>query len=377
MYSLFKYRLRSGTLVVLLFIGVFFVLPVAPAFSTVSFTDQSNLMKALEKQGKRGPKRSGPLATGAQALIDSSGLQWFINTNITFSTSNSASGAASEASYTHAVAATTLNGGTVSSTLNDAYDGYAAMCVSFTGATGPCQTGNSDYVIYNKNGTTTLDCGRREVVFPTQTYGDLSFYRKVLIPDNDAFARWLNFFTNTGTSTITFNVIYSNNLGSDSNTVVVTSSNGNNTAELTDSWVTTFQNYSGTTSSDPRLGHVLQGTGKTSLSNIYFADGNDNPYWVYTVTLNPGETKAIMTFGVAQPSKAAAAAKSAELANLANPTNDLQCMTTAEKAQVINFNTTPPVAHPVPSVNKWGIVILMLAVGCLSVYYLRRKSVKA
>jgi hypothetical protein len=365
MHSFFKYRLRSGTLVVLLFIGVFFVLPVAPAFSTVSFTDQGNLMKALEKQGKRGPKRSGPLATGSQQLIDSSGLQWFINTNITFSTSSSASGAMSEASYTRAVAATTLNGGTVSSTLNDAYDGYGAMCISLTGATGPCETGNADYVIYNKNGT------------PTQTSGNLSFYRKVLIPDNDAFARWLNFFTNTGTSTITFNVIYSNNLGSDSNTVVVTSSNGNNAAELTDSWVTTFQNYSGTTSSDPRLGHVLQGTGKTSLSNIFFADGNDNPYWAYTVTLNPGETKAIMTFGVAQPSKAAAAAKSAELANLANPTNDLQCMSTAEKAQVINFNTTPPVAHPVPSVNKWGIVIFMLAVGCVSVYYLRRRSVKA
>src|SRR6202040_1416512 len=51
-------------------------------------------------------------ATGSQSLIDSQGLKYFINTNITFSTSSSASGAASEASYTHAVAASTSGGGT-------------------------------------------------------------------------------------------------------------------------------------------------------------------------------------------------------------------------------------------------------------------------
>src|ERR1700692_1285350 len=44
-------------------------------------------------------------APGSQALIDSQGLKYFINTNIPFSTSSSASAAASEASYTHAVAA--------------------------------------------------------------------------------------------------------------------------------------------------------------------------------------------------------------------------------------------------------------------------------
>lgn len=94
-----------------------------------------------------------PLATGPIGLIDGSGLKWFINDNITFSTSSSASGAASEASYTHAVAASTADGGTAQTTLNDAYDGYEALCVATDNAVNaPCDTRGLNYVSYNKNG---------------------------------------------------------------------------------------------------------------------------------------------------------------------------------------------------------------------------------
>src|SRR5262249_7907523 len=96
-------------------------------------------------------------ATGSQALIDNSGVKYFINTDITFSTSSSASAAMSEASYTHAVAATTLNGGTVSTTLNDAYDGYNTLCLSLNNTVATCETGNANFVIYNKNGPATTE----------------------------------------------------------------------------------------------------------------------------------------------------------------------------------------------------------------------------
>jgi hypothetical protein len=75
----------------------------------------------------------GAMATGSVSLIDSSGLKYFINTNITFSTSSSASGAASEASYTVPVMASTSAGGLVTSTLSDMFDGYEGICVSLTG----------------------------------------------------------------------------------------------------------------------------------------------------------------------------------------------------------------------------------------------------
>ena len=313
------------------------------ARADVSLTDRQVLRRHMKEARKTaaGTREGRPImtATGSQTLVDASGLQWFLNTDITFSTSSSASGAMSEASYTAAVVATTLSGGTTSSTLNDAFDGYGSLCVSLTGATGPCGTGNPSYTIYNKNGAATLELNGRQTAFGAQTIGTLSVSRKVFVPDNDSFARWLNVVTNNDSVPQTVTLIASNNLGSDSNTRIVTSSNGNAVGELTDTWITTFQNFSGTTSSDPRLGHVLQGPGaRVGLASISFADGDDNPYWAYTFTLAPGQTGIIMNFAVAQPSKAAAAAKAAALVAL--PPNALQFMSGTEKSQVLNFNVT-------------------------------------
>jgi hypothetical protein len=228
----------------------------------------------------------------------------------------------------------------VSSTLSDAYDGYNTLCLSLNNTVATCETGNANFVIYNQNGPATTECpgssADRQVVFPTMTSGSLEISRKVYVPEGDSFARWLNSVKNTGAAPATVTFVIANNLGSDSNTRIVTSSNGNNVAEPSDTWVTTFQNYSGTTSSDPRLGHVLQGQGApVPLAGVFFADGDDNPFWGYTMTLAPGETGSIVNFGVAQPSKAAAAAKSDALAGFPFPAR--QCLSSVELASVKNF----------------------------------------
>src|SRR5258706_4788872 len=226
-------------------------------------------------------------STGAIALIDAGGLKYFINSNITFSTSSSASGAASEASYTGPIVASTVAGGKTMSTLSDMFDGYNAMCVSLTNSTGPCSTFNPNFVMYEKNGPASADssvpavpeCTNRQFVMPAQTIGGLSVQRKVYVPTNDRYIRWMNFFTNTTGAPITFTMITSNNLGSDSNTLIATSSSGDAVVTTADNWVTSFQNFSGNTSSDPRLGHIIQGPGApTPVSNVHFVDGDDNPY---------------------------------------------------------------------------------------------------
>jgi len=317
-------------------------------------------------------------ATGSRQLIDASGLKWFINTDITFSTSSSASGAMSEASYTHAVMATTSGGGVVASTLSDAFDGYNALCVSLTGATGPCATGNPSYTIYNKNGVATTECVgptsgvNRQVVLGLQTIGAIQVQRKLFIPDNDAFARWLNIFTNTSGAPVTVTMITSNNLGSDSNTRIDSTSDGDTTAELTDTWVTTFQNYSGTTSSDPRLGHVLQGPGApVGLAAINFVNGDDNPFWAYTFTLAAGQTRIIMNFATGQPSRAAARAQAAALVAL--PGTALQCMTSDEKSMVLNFQPSGPGPVPVPTLGPWALALLVLLTAGCGVMALQRQ----
>jgi uncharacterized repeat protein (TIGR01451 family) len=329
-------------------------LPPAELAAQRAATKAANEAKKDAKRKKRGGTTSHLAsqalradATGSVSLIDASGLKYFINTNITFSTSSSASGAASEASYTGPIVASTSAGGTTTSTLNDSFDGYNSICVSLTGATGPCTTGNPAYTIYNKNGPAAIDttvpataaCTGRQVAFPAQTIGPLSVSRKVFVPTNDTFIRWANTFTNTSGAPVTFTMVTANNLGSDSNTRIVSSSNGDNVAQTTDTWVSTFQNFSGNTSSDPRLGHVLQGAGApTPVSAINFADGDDNPYWTYSITLAPGQTKTILNFATGQGTKAAANAKAAALALL--PDNADQCMSATEYNQIANFATS-------------------------------------
>jgi uncharacterized repeat protein (TIGR01451 family) len=296
------------------------------------------------KSASSSPFRLTTTATGSVALVDAGGLKYFINTNITFSTSSSASGAASEASYTHAIAASTSAGGVVSSTLNDMFDGYNALCVSLTNSTGPCSTFNPNFVMYNQNGPAAVDttvpavpeCTNRQFVFPAKNIAGLSVSRKVYVPTNDRYIRWMNFFTNTTASPITFTMIVSNNLGSDSNTRVVTTSSGDAIVTTGDLWATSFQNYSGNFSTDPRIGHVFQGSGApTPVSNITFVDGDDNPFWSYSITLNPGQTKMIANYATGQGTKAAAAAQAANLA--AFGANAQQCMSATELSEVANF----------------------------------------
>lgn len=160
--------------------------------------------------------------------------------------------------------------------------------------------------MYNDNGPASLDSACTtggQVLFPTQVISGVEVSRKVYVPGNDGFARWLNIFHNPTTSTITIRVVIDNNLGSDSNTRIVNASSGSLLpAGASSQWVTTFQNYSGNTSSDPRLGHVLQGGGAlaTPLSGANFADGDDNPFWWYVMTLNPGQTQIIANLVTAQ-----------------------------------------------------------------------------
>lgn len=334
--------------------------------------------RAKADAGKPGRPHHPGAATGSIALIDSQGLKFFINTNITFSTSSSASGAASEASYTHAVAASTSAGGTTSSTLNDAYDGYNTMCLSLNNTVATCETGNANFVIYNKNGPPTTEClgavsgVNRQVVFPPQVSGNITMQRKVFVPENDEFARWLNYFTNTGGTAQTVTMVVANNLGSDSNTVIVSTSHGNTTIDTGVTWVTTFQNFTGKTTSDPRLGHILQGGGGVSapLSGISFTNGNDNPFWGYTFTLNPGQTKIIANFGTGQPTKALANSKSAEIAGV--PPTALQCLTTAEQSEIVNFNAAPPIAT-VPTLSRSGLAALGALLAAAAVWMVRRR----
>lgn len=333
---------------------------------------QKKVEKRLRRSAASSTGRVSALATGSQALVDASGLEYFINTNITFSTTSSASGAMSEASYTGPVDATTAGGGVSASTLNDSFDGYFTIALSQT-ATGPVETGSSDYVIYNQNGPATVDpaCNGRQVVFNPRTMFGLVVSRKVFVPVNDSFARWMTILQNPTGSPITVNVISANNLGSDSSTTIDTTSSGDTAATTADTWITSFQSYSGSTSSDPRLGHVIYGAGGLAPSFMSFVNGDDNPYWSFPVTVPAGATRILLHFVTGQPSKAAARAKAASLAANPIPPTATSCLTDLERTQLVNFAAFVG-EPPIPSLGTAGLLALVAAIGAAGFLAQRR-----
>ena len=80
---------------------------------------------------------------GSVELSGANGLIWYLNDDITSSTSSSASGAMSEASFTTPIPVTTEAGGTSVTTLEDAFDGYNTLCIDVNGETGDCSTDTS------------------------------------------------------------------------------------------------------------------------------------------------------------------------------------------------------------------------------------------
>lgn len=291
-------------------------------------------------------------STGSVSLVDGVGATWFLNTNITFSTTSSASGAASEASFTNPIVASTLSGGTTASSLNDAFDGYNTLSTFVGPLPAPAvpagtSAAPAEALRYNQLGAEpTTSCDGRALVYPDQVNGALTVSRKVFVPADAGYARWTNTVTNTSNTTTTATLYIDNNLGSDSNTRIFASSSGDTTVDTSDHWVGTFQNWSGTTSRDPRIGHVLQGDGAPStLIQSNFVDGNDNPFWTYQVSVAPGQTRSILNYTVLRGTQAGAASAAAAIAASAPGA----CMSQNEANAVANFaglGTKPTLTLP-------------------------------
>jgi len=105
------------------------------------------------------------------------------------------------------------------------------------------------------------------------------------------------------------------------------------------------------------------------VSLVNFVNGQDKPFWAYTLTLQPGETKIIMTFVAVQPTKAAAAAKAAMLAGA--PPIALQCMSPTDAAEVVNF--AAQLAN-IPALSRTGIAVLAALLLGAAALVLRTKT---
>ncbi len=154
--------------------------------------------------------------------------------------------------------------------VNDAYDGWGAIY----GTTTTNDAYNSPYAT-PFNG---LDAMRQ-----TESY--------VAVPGLPANSiRWFDSFTNNTGSTITANIAFGGNLGSDNNTYVHASGPG---------YVVTGQGAPGAGSTDPVIAH-LYGNNEYAFSQTttHFVNGDDNPYIIFPLTVAPGQTVSIMNVDI-------------------------------------------------------------------------------
>lgn len=227
--------------------------------------------------------------------------------------------------------------GRISNGTDDAYDGGHDL----DGFTGPP--------------IAAFEEGGREVVIGPETAGGVEVTRKVYVPADGAFARFLEVVTNTTDSTAFHTVAINTNLGSDSGTVFVRTQNGlDQTFTPADDWIVTDD---GDATGDPTVLHVVSGAGGVDPTSVSTnAPGDDDVGYSYDLTLAPGETQIVMHFGAQSGDRQQALAKAAALRE---PDAVALAGTNAQElSQVVNFfGGLPdyPFASPArPLVNQFG-----------------------
>ena len=215
--------------------------------------------------------------------------------------------------------------------------------------------------------------------------------------------RALYSLTNTTGAPISVNAAVLGDYGSDSNTRVVATSNGNTVIEGSDLWYIT-DDQGGSSSSplkrarrdgspdggggngDPRITLSRYGTGAAVIPFNALTPGNGDSQTAtfglrYPVTIAPGATARLMVFAQISdsndaPAGAIAAARDFESVPALQAAGLLAGLSAAELSEIVNYvrPAVPAVIVPVPVLSPGGLFTLLGAVGGLGYFSMRRRK---
>ncbi len=184
--------------------------------------------------------------------------------------------------------------------------------------------------------TTSVLSSSCELEIGPSTSETVQVTRKIYVPPDRGFCRFLEVLENTGGGVVTQRVRLDTDLGSDSETVVDCTSSGDTRFSPNDDWIVT-DDADG--SGDPAVAHVIANEyGRQRPTAVNYSAGYVG--YEYRVVLNPGQTKSVMHFGAQYPNREMARSHAAGLANLQNGT--FEAMSPAEISQVVNFGLATP-----------------------------------
>lgn len=180
------------------------------------------------------------------------------------------------------------------------------------------------------------DEGRELLIGPHVFSGrDLEVTRKIFVPDDDAFARYLEILENTGTSEMTVSIHIRTYLGSGSDTEVIHTSSGDPGFAADDDYVIT-DDADGT--GTPTMVHVFSGSYaeiEPASVESYQTSATFCIGYTFDVTIPAGERRIVMHFASQNASRADAIASADRLHCLKG--RALAGLTPEEQADIINF----------------------------------------
>ena len=214
--------------------------------------------------------------------------------------------------------------GNINNGTSDAYDGGLRLTVNGVGF------GN-----FNEAGQE--DGGRETRIGPSLIAG-IEVSRKIFVPDDDAFARFLEILVNPTAADINVSVVLRTNLGSDSSTQLVATSDGDLAFTVADDYLITDDSSNG--GGDPSMTHVFSGPGAVlEPSSVTASVPGDNITYTFNVLVPAGERVILMHFASQNSNRSVAQASADAL--LALQGSALNGLDAAEQADIVNFSAFP------------------------------------
>ena len=160
--------------------------------------------------------------------------------------------------------------------------------------------------------------------------GVLQVARRIFVPQNGGFTRYLEELTNPLSTAVTVTVEMDSGVANYPDTLADDPATNGSTFAV-------VQNT--TTSTAPVLGWVFSGASASTVPVTSFVAGQYFNSYAWTVTVQPGQTVILMHFLIQHPNGDLSGTESQaqSLVNLTDP-NALVGMSTQEKAEVVNFN---------------------------------------
>ncbi len=183
--------------------------------------------------------------------------------------------------------------------------------------------------------TAQTENGEREIVIGPAMISGVEVTRKIYIPDDQGYARFLEIIHNPGSETVSYIVPIYTSLGSDGSESFVYTSSGDSIVTTDDDWLIT-DDQDGIW--DPTVTHVVAGQGgRVRPSSFEYYPGEVR--YSYDLTVLPGETQIIMHFASQAPNQTTALERAPRLSSLDLDLDPLSGMTSFERSQVVNFST--------------------------------------